>query len=358
MPTTIRLCSQQLVNPVFDRPEDIVSWMGAVQSQNYNMAKWAVGIRLKSATDEIVENSFRRGEILRVHILRPTWHFIAAEDIRWMLKLSAQRIRMANESFGKSQDLGITEKLYTKCNRLIEKHLQGNNHLTKQEIGTVLEKENIEIDMNRLNRFLMRAETENIICSGVNKGNKQTYALLDERVPPMKELIKDEALAKLAEKYFKSHSPATLEDFCWWSGLSITEARHAIGLISSHLVTERFGNRKELFIHESCSYNSSSDDVFHFLPSFDEYLISYKDRSAALDEEYRAKAFNNFGTFYPVILHNGKITGNWKLCRSKSGITIKISFFQETNNIGRTLINNAEEKYKHFISSSLLSPHF
>lgn len=356
MPANIRLYSQQLANPIFNRPKDLVSWMGAVQAQNYNMAKWAIGIRLQSATDEIVETSFQQGEILRTHILRPTWHFIAAEDIRWMLKLSAQRIRAANESFGKN--LEITEKLYTKSNRLIEKHLKGNNHLTKQEIGNMLEKENIKIDIHRLNRFIIRAETENIICSGINKGNKQTYALLDERVPPMKELIKDEALAKLADKYFKSHSPATLEDFCWWSGLSITEARHAIDLIKSDLVKDQYGAQKNIFIHESCNYSLFQEDIFHFLPSFDEYLISYKDRSAALKEKYRSKAFNNYGTFYPVILHNGQITGNWKLHRNKSGVTIETSFFENSDNIGKNLICNAERKYKQFISSPLPPVHF
>lgn len=348
MPANIRLHSQQLTNPIFNRPKDIVSWMGAIQAQNYNMAKWAIGIRLKSATDEIVEKSFQKGEILRTHILRPTWHFIAAEDIRWMLKLSAQRIRSANESFGKN--LEITEKLYTKCNRLIEKHLRGNNHLTKQEIGAILEKENIETDINRLNRFLIRAETENIICSGVNRGNKQTYALLDERAAPTKELTKDEALAKLADRYFKSHSPATLTDFSWWSGLSVTEARHAIDLIKSNLIKDRYGNQNELLIHESSNCHFPTEDVFHFLPSFDEYLISYKDRNATLKEKHRAKAFNNYGTFYPVILHNGQITGNWKLHRNKSGMTIETSFFEKVPNLCKDLINKAEKRYKQFIS--------
>ena len=346
----IRLYSQQLTEPTFDTPKEIVSWMGAIQAQNYNMAKWAIGIRLKHVTDNIIEKAFQQGEILRMHILRPTWHFIIAEDIHWMLKLSAQRIRSANESFGKN--LEITEKLYTKCNRLIEKHLTGNNHLTKQEIGDILKKENIKTDIPRLNRFLIRAETEKIICSGINKGNKQTYALLNERVSPAKEITKDEALAKLANKYFQSHSPATLEDFTWWSGLSVTEARQAIDYINSSLLKEQLDNQKEIFIHESYSNkNLPQKNILHFLPSFDEYLISYKDRSEVLNEKYRAMAFNNYGTFYPVILYNGKISGNWKLLRNESGITIKTSFFEKTTSINQHLIENAEKRYKQFIDS-------
>ena len=88
----IRLLNQQLLNPLFREPKELVSWMGAMQAQNYSMVKWAVGMRLKSATIQTVEKALREGEILRTHVMRPTWHLVAAEDIRWMLKLSAQRI--------------------------------------------------------------------------------------------------------------------------------------------------------------------------------------------------------------------------------------------------------------------------
>ena len=134
----IRLQNQQLLNPLFCQPKELVSWLGAMQAQNYSMVKWAVGMRLKSATIQTVEEALRKGEILRTHVMRPTWHLVAAEDIRWMLKLSAQRIKSANDSFAKGYNLEITDELYAKSYNLLEKILCGNKSLTKQEIAALL----------------------------------------------------------------------------------------------------------------------------------------------------------------------------------------------------------------------------
>ena len=89
---TIRLHSQQLINPVFNNPKDLVSWMGGIQAQDYTMSKWAIGIRLKAGNLQTVNEALAKGDILRIHVMRPTWHYVAAEDIRWMLKLSSRRI--------------------------------------------------------------------------------------------------------------------------------------------------------------------------------------------------------------------------------------------------------------------------
>ena len=168
----IRLQNQQLLNPLFCQPKELVSWLGAMQAQNYSMVKWAVGMRLKSATIQTVEEALRKGEILRTHVMRPTWHLVAAEDIRWMLKLSAQRIKSANDSFAKGYNLEITDELYAKSYNLLEKILCGNKSLTKQEIAEhfccsgIL----VEADNHRMTRFMVRAEQEGIVCSGEDKG--------------------------------------------------------------------------------------------------------------------------------------------------------------------------------------------
>lgn len=345
MITDTRSLSQQLVNPKFDRPKDLVSWMGAIQGQNYTMAKWAIGIRLKSPAIQSVEKALQQGEILRTHIMRPTWHLIAAEDIRWMLKLSAQRIKSANESLGDGAE--ITEKLYTRCNHLIEKALEGNKSLTKQEIALELNKAGIPTDTPRITRFMMRAEAEGIVCSGIDKGNKQTYALLEERVPPAKEIHKEEALARLAIRYFQSHSPASMQDFIWWSGLSVTEARQAVGAIGHELITDKFASHN-LLIHKSYNKDIKTANILHFLPAYDEYLISYKQRTSVIAPEYHSKAFNTWGIFYPVIMHNGKIIGNWKKSVKKGDLFIETSFFEQPHNINHELIKTAEDRYRAF----------
>ena len=101
---TIRLHSQQLINPVFNNPKDLVSWMGGIQAQDYTMSKWAIGIRLKTGNLQTVNEALAKGDILRIHVMRPTWHYVAAEDIRWMLKLSSRRIITANDSFANPED--------------------------------------------------------------------------------------------------------------------------------------------------------------------------------------------------------------------------------------------------------------
>lgn len=346
----IRMLSQQLAYPNFECPKDLVSWMGVVQAQDYSMSKWAVGTRLQSGNLQTVENALKRGEILRTHVLRPTWHLVAAEDIRWMLKLSVQRIKSAYVSYAKGRFLEITEQQYNQFNDLIVQILEGNKSLTKQEIEAEVSQKGFATAPYLVERLIARTEIEGLICNGVDKSNKPTYALLDERVPPVAELHKEEALARLAKRYFKSHSPASLNDFAWWSGLSVTEARQAIGLIELELITDKFASHK-LFVHESYKEAVSlQNDTLHFLPSYDEYLISYKDRTAVLDLEHHSKAFNNYGSFYPVILHNGKVIGNWSKTIKKGQIVIETSFFDPKYRINKELIEQAKSRYKNFIS--------
>ncbi len=320
----IRLQNQQLLNPLFCQPKELVSWLGAMQAQNYSMVKWAVGMRLKSATIQTVEEALRKGEILRTHVMRPTWHLVAAEDIRWMLKLSARRIKSANDSFAKGYDLEITDELYAKSYNLLEKILCGNKSLTKQEIAEhfccsgIL----VEADNHRMTRFMVRAEQEGIVCSGEDKGGKYTYALLEERVPPVPEITKDEALARLARSYFRSHAPAVLQDFIWWSGLPVSEAKQAIYLIESELTAEQW-NGQTWYVHEACRTRGKVSGRLHLLPSYDEYLLGYKDRTDVLPKEHYPKAFTNNGLFYPVILHEGQVIGNWSKSAKKGSASIE-----------------------------------
>lgn len=334
--TDIRLLSQQLARPQYDSPRELVARMGAIQAQDYRMAKWAVGIRLRRGSIGAVDGALARGEILRTHVMRPTWHFVAAEDIRWMVKLSAKRVRMANESSGRSHKLGFTEETYLRGNRQVEKMLEGNKSLTREEIRTELERAGLPSDTAAVRRFLIRAETDGLVCSGPDRGAKPTYALLEERVPPVPEITQEEALARLARSYFRSHAPATLADFAWWSGLGLTEAREAVALIGQELVREG-----EWLVHDSCR-DSPAGEVLHLLPSYDEYLIAYKDRTGVLAREHQTRAFSNNGIFQLVVLHNGHIRGNW----GRSGADI--SFFEPEGEVPVGLLDNAINHYRTF----------
>lgn len=344
----IRMTGHQLMNPRFDSPKELVSWMGAIQAQDYVMAKWAIGIRLQSATLKEVDEALERGEIVRTHVLRPTWHLVPAEDLRWMLMLTRQRIRSANDSYAKGHLPEMPGSLYTHCFNEIEKLLEGNNHLTKQEIATGLKAAGIEAGNDQMTRFMQRAEVEGLVCSGISRGREHTYALLDERIPKGKELTREEALARLAERYFQSRCPATLADFTWWSGLTTTEAKQAIKLIEPHLFKESH-HSIDFYLHETYDVSFTPSTVFHFLPSFDEYLISYKKRTDVLELRHHPKAFNSYGTFHPVILQDGWIVGNWKKVVGKNNaITINTSFFEQGEEDISEDVNKAVKRIQEF----------
>lgn len=343
----IRLQSHQLTTPRFAEPRELVAWMGAMQAQNYSMAKWAIGVRLSTPSLERVERALAQGEIIRTHIMRPTWHFVAAEDLRWMLKLTGPRVKAAGESWCKQ--FGIKEEEYRKCNRQFEKMLIGNRHLTREEMGEELERAKCLVHKERLKYYIFRAEAEGILCSGADKGKSNTYALLEERVRPVPDISREEALTKLARNYFRSHSPASLQDFIWWSGLLISEAKQAIALLQGELRKE-FTDAKEVYVHDSCEGKPVTDPVLHLLPSYDEYLISYKERSSVLDPAHYSKAFNNWGIFYPVILYNGRIIGNWKNTGQKNRLKVETSFFEQHDTRG--LVDEAIDRLKRFYFES------
>ena len=344
----IRLLNQQLLNPLFREPKELVSWMGAMQAQNYSMVKWAVGMRLKSATIQAVEKALHEGEILRTHVMRPTWHLVAAEDIRWMLKLSAQRIISANDSFAKGYDLDIPNELYTKAHDLLEKILCGKKSMTKQEIAEHFTRSGIVADNHRMTRFMARAEQEGIICSGEDRGSKCTYALLEERVPPMPELTKDESLARLARSYFRSHSPAVLQDFIWWSGLPVSDAKQAVYLIASELTTEQW-KEQTWYIHDTCRTRGKLSGHIHLLPSYDEYLLGYKDRTDVLPLEHYSKAFTNNGLFFPIVLHNGQVIGNWDKSEKKKSVDLKYSWFRQVADMDEETLERERQKFTRFL---------
>ena len=341
--TDIRLHAQQLVAPQFDDPADLVRWMGMVQAQEYGSAKWAVALRLQTPAAAAVEEALRDGRILRMHIMRPTWHFIAAEDVRWMLRLSARRIRAANASYANGIGSGLEEADYLRSNRLLEQMLEGGNHLTRQQIADELERRGMAADVPRLNRLMMRAETDGVVCSGADRAGKPTYALLAERAPQAADLPEEEALALLALRYFSSHAPATFDDFVWWSGLPVGQARRGVGALGGTLLRESFGGR-EYLLHERHAACSTAPGHVHLLPAFDEYLIAYKDRSEVLAQEHRARAFNNFGIFRPVLLHGGRIVGRW----SRNGTQVGVEPFAGERQPSARLLRSAEGRWKLF----------
>jgi hypothetical protein len=336
--SNIRLCNQKVVGTEFKTAKEVVGWTGAMQAQDYPMAKLAVGARMLNATDEKIESAFNNGEIIRTHIMRPTWHFVSSEDIYWMLELTAQKIKSSLKS--RHKELGLTQALLTQSNSIIEKALQKGIFLTREELASEFHKVKINVAENRLSHLLLCAELDGITCSGPLKGKKQTYALLQDRVPYTKRLTRDESLTELAKRYFTSHGPATLQDFTWWSGLSATEAKLGLESVKPLLISETIDSEKYWLAQSSLKHASHNTSVY-LLPAFDEFLISYKDRSASLSLTDNKKAVSDNGIFRPVIVANGQVSGLWKRTVMKDSVRVETSFFHPQPKMAKELIEKA-----------------
>ena len=324
----IRLREQQITATKFTKPEEIVSWFGAMQAQDYPMAKWAIGLRLPGSTEQTIETAVASGKILRTHILRPTWHFVTAEDIRWMLALTASRIRSA--SAGMFRELGLDPKIFQKSNRVIAKALEGGNHLTRAELRVELEKVGLITGEMRMTCFVFNAELDSLICSGARRGKHQTYALLDERAPKPVVFSREESIFELARRYFTSHAPATLKDFVWWSGLSVADAKKGLEMNKSNLISEEI-EEQTYWMPDSISIPKDEPNSLHLLPAFDEFMVSYKDRSASLDAHLAKQAITGNGIFKPIIVVNGKIAGIWKRSHKKDLLVVEKIPFKKIN---------------------------
>src|SRR5262245_10803875 len=119
-----RLYGQRLTSPTFNTAEEVVTWLGAVQAQDYAGAKWAVGQRMKMAKESMLDEAFNEGQILRTHLMRPTWHFVAPQDIRWLLMLTAPRVHAVNAFMYRQSELD--KATFKKSNAILEKALKDN----------------------------------------------------------------------------------------------------------------------------------------------------------------------------------------------------------------------------------------
>lgn len=348
--TRIRLLSQQIAATTLKTVTDVVDWMGAVQAQDYAMSKWAIGTRLPGCTEKQVDEAVHTGQVIRTHVLRPTWHLVKATELPWMLSISAPQIKTSMRS--RDKELGLTEDIFSKSNKLIRKTLRDDRHLTREEIMEVLTKAKIASAPEQAWHLLVRAELDAVICSGQIKAQKQTYTLLEERVPGALKLSKEEALGKLAMKYFSSHCPATLKDFVWWSGLPVGDARKGLELVKAQLIAETVGPETYYLPHELATATLPKKTAY-LLPAFDEYLISYKDRTAAIQLTDQKKAFTSNGIFRPIIVVDGEVTGIWKRIVKKDIVQVTAELFKPATPTVQRMLTKQAETFAGFLGKKL-----
>ena len=341
----LRLAGHGISAPRRERVSQLVARLGAVQAQEYPFAKWGIGLRLQGVVEADVERAFTSGEILRTHVMRPTWHFVTAEDIGWMLKLTAPRVHVTMRSYLLRQGLDV--RLIRRALATFEAALEGGQCLTRAELGERLRRKRIDLTAMQMGFVTIYAELERIICSGPRRGRSFTYALLAERAPHARQLSGDEALGTLAGRFFSSHGPATVKDFVWWSGLRTVDARRGIDIARLHKVEQ---DGLSYWTPEPHPEGSHRRGV-HLLPIYDEYLVAYRDRVAV--PHGRAENPRLAVTFRHTVVIDGQIAGTWTLARTPEPATLRITPLRRLTRREREHAAEAAQRYATFLQGEL-----
>lgn len=340
-----RLARSFLVGSPWSSGHEVVRALGAVQAQDYDGAKWALSRRTSGVTDEEIEREFAAGNILRTHVLRPTWHFVDPADIRWLLALTGPRVMQSLASYDRK--LGLTPAVYRRSNAAIVDALRDGAHLARTELKAVLARARVgPLDVQRSAHLMLRAELDALVCSGPRRGKQFTYALLDDRVPPVAPLSRDEALLELTRRYFRTHSPATAHDFAWWSGLSMADVKRGVDLARHDLEPVTVDGQSYWIAGPPAPRPKPSA---HLLPNYDEYFIGHRDRSAIGRRLTSVKAVTggNFLITHVVVI-DGQLVGSWRRAPGRDAIRLDLKLLTRVTSAERDRLLREVRRYESF----------
>jgi hypothetical protein len=349
-----RLAGQLLVGPRLATAADVVRTLGAVQAQDYAGARWAIGQRMTAATDAAIDDAVNKGELLRTHVLRPTWHLVAPEDIRWMLELTAPRVKASMTAYHRT--LGLDDRTCGRSADVIRKALEGGKAMTRRELGDVLKSARFQTtSLQPLAHLMLRIELDAVVCSGPRRGKESTYALLDERAARTPDRDRDESIAELAFRFFSTRGPATVKDFAWWSGLAAADARRGTELLPEEFATGTYDDTTMWFLERKLPRARS---VAHLLPNYDEYFIGFKDRSAIGGRVRNVKlaGWQNAALFGHLVFVNGELVGAWKRLTGKKGNSVQFTMAAKLTAAERKLVEREVARYVRFTSDPLADP--
>jgi hypothetical protein len=344
----LRLHSQ-LVSPTrpgLPEPVDVVRWMTAMQAQDFPGARWAVGLRLPGSTDATIESALADGNIVRSWPLRGTLHFVAGEDLHWMLSLTRNRmVKRSASTFARER---LTIAVLERAEGAARAALTGGGVLSRDELYELLTESGVSpLGQARYHALWYLCQV-GALCLGPPRGKTQTFVLLDEWVKQPRRLGRDEALAELALRYFLSHGPATDRDFSWWSSLTLADARNGLAEVRSRL--------RHLQVDGNDYYcspdlpDSPPPAGTRLLPGFDEFLLGYTDRTVALAEEHSPLVFpGKNGMFLPTIVVDGAVAGVWKRTMTVRQVTFSLEPFAPLPPAATSAMREAADEYAAFV---------
>jgi hypothetical protein len=343
----LRLSSQQIRDPSLVDPVDVVRTLGAIQAQDYAGALWSVGLRTPTAMATGIQEAIANRQIIRTWLLRGTLHFVAPEDVRWILSLAAPRIIAA--SAGRHRQLGLSYSDFSRSRQVIAEEMNGGRQLTREEMFRLLNERGVSTDGQRGYHLLVMAGLEALICFGPNRGRQQTFVLLDDWVPETgRDPGQKETPEWLAERYFRGHGPATLQDFAWWSGLTVSGAKAGVVAAGSRISPVTSGG-KNYFMAASAK-RDPGEPAAYLLPGFDEYILGYRDRSAVLGPVGAGRiVIGGNGAMLPTVVIDGIVAGTWKRSIGKQEIAISVNTIPPLRRARNEQVLEAAERYGKFM---------
>jgi winged helix DNA-binding protein len=350
-PATIaraRMRAQRVWSSDFKDPQKALAHLVAVQAQEFAYARWSLAQRSGDPSSSIVQRAFDDGRILRTHILRPTWHFVAPRDLRWLMRLSGPRI--IDWTARRCRELGLDAKTLARSHDVIAGAV-AEQPLTRRALAAILERRRLAPDGHRMPYMLMRAELDMIVCSGPLEGKQHTYAAFDTRVPAAREISIDEGLGRLAKRYFASRGPATLKDFSWWSGLPMGNARRAVEVAGPALKRTEVGGRTYLSIDEQPRARPSPQRV-DLVQCYDETIIAYgESRDVLWSGRVQFAVPSNPEGFPHVLLRDGRLLGRWRAARAHNDVQVETLIEEKLDVAGRVALDKAIDRYRRFALS-------
>ena len=320
--------------------------MGAVQAQDYLGSLWAVGLRLRSAVESDIEAAVAARAIVRTWPMRGTLHFVPAADARWMLRLLTPRV--ITRSAGRYRELGLDAAAFTRAGKILARALKGERSLTRGEAYAELQRGGVSPEGQRGIHIVGHLAQHGLICFGPRKGKQATFVLLEEWLPASRDLPREEALATLAERYFASHGPATVHDFAWWTGLLSKDAHEAVAAAGSKVVSESHEGRRWFSAADARPAAKSRRHAAVLLPPWDEYVVAYKDRAAALDRPV-GRDDHMYAVGLSLVVIDGRVRGSWRRTRAGSTARLRLDFWNPVTSEEQRAVERAATRYARFL---------
>ena len=352
----LRLASQRLAGMEATSVPELVRWMTAMQAQDLPAALWAVGVRVPGAGLSQVRAAINSGAIVRSWPMRGTLHLVAPEDLRWMLDLTAERL--TRSIAGRHRQLEIAWADVEKARDLALDRILADGPISRAALFKVFDDGGQPTQGQRGIHLLGSLCRHGWLVLGPLAGNQQLIAAFDEWIPAPRSLERESALAEFLLRYFRSHGPATLRDFAWWTQLPLTEVRTAFEHVRRELVELEFEGTSYWLSPEVAALVGSSVPgarSVHLLPGFDEFVLGYTDRSVVLaPEHFDLIVPGGNGVFKKTVVAAGTVVGTWALQGSGPGAVVVPELFDEARPLGpaaQAALAKAARRYTAFLAT-------